>query len=48
MKGHRLFVCLNDRIKDDTIKRLQLRSEDIFVCLDGALTDQAKMRLQDK
>lgn len=45
--GHRLFICLDDKIKDDTVKRLQLRSEDILVCLDSALTDQAKMRLSD-
>lgn len=45
--AHRLFVCLDGKIKDDTIKRLELRSEDIFVCLDSALTDQAKMRLAD-
>jgi len=45
--AHRLFVCLDGKIKDDTIKRLELRSEDIFVCLDSALADQAKMRLAD-
>lgn len=44
---HRLFVCLDPKIKEDTIKLLELRSEDIFVCLDSALTDQAKMRLAD-
>jgi adenine-specific DNA-methyltransferase len=45
--AHRLFVCLDEKIKDDTIAQLQLRSEDIFVCLDSALTDQSKMRLAD-
>lgn len=45
--AHRLFVCLDPRIKEDTIKHLELRIEDIFVCLDSALTDQAKMRLAD-
>lgn len=45
--GHRLFICLDGKIKDDTVKRLQLRSEDIWVCLDSALTDQVKMRLSD-
>lgn len=44
---HRLFVCLDPKIKEDTIKHLELRVEDIFVCLDSALTDQAKMRLAD-
>ncbi|MCG3154009.1 MAG: hypothetical protein DKINENOH_00601 [bacterium] len=45
--GHRLFVCLDPKIKEDTIKHLELRTEDIFVCRDSALTDQAKMRLAD-
>lgn len=45
--AHRLFVCLDERINDDTITQLQLRSEDAFVCLDSALTDQSKMRLGD-
>lgn len=45
--SHRLFVCLDPKIKEDTIKHLELRTEDIFVCLDTALTDQAKMRLAD-
>jgi adenine-specific DNA-methyltransferase len=61
---HRLFVCFDPKIKEDTIpakntgsldKLLELcatrlsssKSEDIFVCLDSALTDQAKMRLAD-
>lgn len=44
---HRLFVCLDDNIADDTIEQLHLRSEDVFVCLDSALTDQVKMRLAD-
>lgn len=45
--AHRLFVCLDPKIKEDAIKHLELRIEDIFVCLDSALTDQAKMRLAD-
>ncbi|MCK6559114.1 site-specific DNA-methyltransferase [candidate division KSB1 bacterium] len=45
--AHRLFVCLDPKIKEDAIKHLELRIEDIFVCLDSALTDQARMRLAD-
>lgn len=45
--GHRLFVCLDPKIKEDTIKLLELSAEDVFVCRDSALTDQAKMRLAD-
>jgi len=46
--GHRLFVCLDDRIADATIGQLQLASEDVFVCLDSALSDEAKLRLGDR
>jgi len=46
--GHRLFVCLDEQIADETIERLQLAAEDVFVCLDSALTDEAKLRLGDR
>ena len=45
--SHRLFVCLDDNIVDDTIEQIHLHSEDIFVCLDSALDDQSKVRLAD-
>lgn len=45
---HRLFVCLDNKIADETIKHLQLGDNDVFICLDSALTDQAKMRLEDR
>ncbi len=45
--AHHLFVCLNERIEDNTIEQSRLRPEDIFVCLDSALTDHSKMRLAD-
>ncbi len=44
---HRLFVCFDSQIHDDTIKGLKMNLEDVFVCLDSALTDQAKMRLSN-
>lgn len=45
---HRLFVCLEPRINDQTIARVaELPREDIFICLDSALTDAAKVRLTD-
>ena len=46
--GHRLFVCLDDRIVDETIAQIQLAAEDVFICLDSALTDEAKLRLGDR
>ncbi len=45
--AHRLFVCLDKKLKDDTIEQLKLNSDDIFVCLDSALIDEAKVRLSD-
>jgi adenine-specific DNA-methyltransferase len=45
---HALFICLDDKVKDETIKSLQLGDNDIFICLDNAVTDQDKARLDDK
>ena len=45
--SHRLFVCLDDNIVDDTIEQLHIYSEDIFVCLDSSLDDQSKVHLAD-
>ena len=44
---HRLFICLDPTISKETITQLPLDPDDIFVCLDTALTDQAKLRLSD-
>lgn len=46
--AHELFVCLDEKIGDETIGQLHLRAEDIFVCLDSALSDEAKIRLADR
>ncbi len=44
--GHHLYVCLDETIVAATVERLgSLRPEDIFVCLDTALTVEAKQRL---
>lgn len=46
--GHRLFICLETRVKDQTIKCLAaLHQKDIFICLDSALDDAAKAHLND-
>lgn len=46
---HRLFICLEDTLKKNTIKALtaKLEENDILVCFDSALTDQAKAQLID-
>jgi adenine-specific DNA-methyltransferase len=46
--GHRLWVCLDRRIHDATVAALALEAEDVFVCLDAALDDEAKLRLADQ
>lgn len=45
--AHSLFACFDANIADETINALALGSEDIFVCLDSALTDESKARLSD-
>ena len=45
---HPLFVCLDKKIKAETVAKINLRPEDILVCLDTALTDEAKVKLADQ
>ena len=43
-----MILCLDNSLFDDTIKKLSLEENQYFVCLDEAITDQAKLRLSDK
>jgi adenine-specific DNA-methyltransferase len=45
---HKLIICLDDKIDDNTIKTLELSDNDIFICLDNAISDKDKVTLQDK
>lgn len=45
---HKLFISLDKKINQTTIKDLNLGENDIFVCLDSAVNDEAKARLADK
>jgi len=45
---HPLYVCLDKKIKPETVAKLKLSAEDIFVCLDSSLTDEAKVKLADQ
>jgi adenine-specific DNA-methyltransferase len=45
---HKLFISLDKKINQTTIKDLDLGENDIFVCLDSAVNDEAKARLSDK
>jgi len=44
---HRLLACLDTQLAFETLNTLKLNHQDVFVCLDTALTDQAKSRLAD-
>jgi adenine-specific DNA-methyltransferase len=45
---HRLFICLDDKLDIATVQEVRLlEDEDIFICLDNALTDQEKIWLAD-
>lgn len=45
---HKLLICLDKKVYADTIKSIQLNEDDIFICLDSAISDQDKVTLQDK
>jgi adenine-specific DNA-methyltransferase len=45
---HRLYICLDGQIQPETIDALRLRPEDVFVCLDIALSNEAKITLADR
>lgn len=45
---YNLFVYLDGNIHPATIDLLKMEDEDIFVCLDSALSDELKARLQDQ
>lgn len=45
---HKLLISFDKKIAQDTIDNLKIEGEDIFVCLDSALTDEQKVTLSDK
>ncbi len=45
---HRLWVCLDSKIQSATVAALSPAADDVFVCLDAALSDEAKLRLADR
>ena len=45
---HNLFICLDEKMKPETIELLHMDKDDIFICLDSALSDELKARVQDK
>lgn len=45
---HRLYVCMDIAIQSETVAAIRLRAEDVLVCLDSALSDEAKIILADR
>jgi adenine-specific DNA-methyltransferase len=45
---HSLLICLDNKINSDTIQYLKLTGNDIFICLDSAISNVDKLRLSDK
>ena len=45
---HSLLVCLDEKIERETIASLSLGDDDIFICLDSAISTEDKLRLSDK
>ncbi|MEM9339274.1 MAG: site-specific DNA-methyltransferase [Bacteroidota bacterium] len=45
---HSLLVCLDKDIDPATIKSLDLSDDDVFICLDSAISNVDKLRLSDK
>ena len=46
--AHHLYICLDKKVKAETVAKIDLRPEDILVCLDSALSDEAKVKLADQ
>jgi adenine-specific DNA-methyltransferase len=45
---HKLLVCFDKKVYQETIDALNMQGEDIFVCLDSSLSDEQKITLSDK
>lgn len=45
---HALLVCLDDEIERETIANIHLGDDDVFICLDSAISTEDKLRLSDK
>jgi adenine-specific DNA-methyltransferase len=45
---HSLLVCLDKEVKPETTKSLELSGNDIFICLDSAISNVDKLKLSDK
>lgn len=39
------YICLDDKINDNTFDELGLTKDDVFICLDSAMTDEQKVNI---
>ena len=47
-RDNTLYICLDKDIVKETIEILKLNDKERFICLDSAIDDQSKIRLEDK
>jgi len=47
-RDNALYICLDKDIAKETIEILHLTDKERFICLDSAIDDQSKIRLEDK
>lgn len=45
---HKLLICLDNKVEAITIENLELKDDEIFICLDNAINDVQKLILTDK
>ncbi len=45
--AHRIYICLDDMVSAATVISIAMNPEDTFICLDSAISDEAKLRLSD-
>ena len=43
-----LHVCLDEKIKAETVKNIAFEEDDKFICLNKAITDELYAQLSDK
>jgi len=43
-----LLICLDEKIEKETITSLKLGSNEVFICMDSAISTEDKLRLSDK
>jgi adenine-specific DNA-methyltransferase len=46
--AHALVICLDERLFAETVNTLALGEQDVLICFDSALSDEAKLRLADR